>query len=251
MHADDFDSRLVQTGHYVGLKFAEGWLFLNVLETEQIELKPWLLLNENNNRAPISANTAGSEDDEFVDRVGRQLLEPQDNSKQICYQLLFGISPSRMQIYPWFGRDSSPNLVGGAEVDNPQVPFTGYDSPYNNPSTQAEIFTLNSVKDLSIQAYNPMDEPDEARVSVHVNKFKYSVVEDVNTMAKFIEGSLNFRDHAMGLAAKTNDQMEAPGWVMEHFGDLVHTTNEIINQSSTNQIANNTQSGNSQGGQLL
>lgn len=217
------------TGDYLGLEFADaGWWFTHVIQTEEIELKPWILLNENENRDVIAAETAGSEDDLFKDTVGREFIVPNDDEKNMIFQVRFGIAPSRMQIYPFFGRDRSPNLRGTAEPGEPQVAFTGFDSPYNNPTRQAEIFTINSMSQPSLQAYNPMPEDEEARVSVHVNKIKYATIEDKDLMKAMIQGQVPFREHPMGLGAQKQDQIKAPGWLQDNFADVMHTTEEIL-----------------------
>lgn len=221
--------RLVDTGHFVGLKFSQGWLFVHVLETEYVELKPWILLNENDNRAAIASNTAGSQDDEIVDEVGRQLIEPDDDEQNLVFQVFVGASPSKIQIFPIFGRDRRPNLTGGSEPGDPHFLFNGYDSPYNNPSEQAEFFLLDAIDSLSFQAYNPLPESTEARLSFHVNKFKYAVVEDKGLMKAFLQGQMPFRDHSVGLGAQAQDQSKAPGWLIERFGDVILTTREILN----------------------
>lgn len=240
MQDENPNHRVLKTGHYAGLKFEEGWFFIHVLETEFVELKPWILLNENQNRDVIAANTAGSTDDEIVDEVERHLVTPRTNEQNLVFQLMVGVAPSRMRIYPLFGRDRSPNLTGGAEPGSPQVAFDGFDSPYNNPSTQAEFFTLNGTDQLQLQAFNPMSEPAEARVSFHVNKMKYAVIDDVGVMADFIQGRKTFRDHTMGLGSQTNEQLRAPGWLMDKFGDVVMTTQEILEAT---EDENNTASG--------
>lgn len=233
MHKNKQEGRTLKTGQYAGLKFKEGWLFIHVLETEQVELKPWILMNENEERNPIGANTAGSEDDEIVDAVERELVEPRGSEQNLIFQLQIGIAPSRMQVFPIFGRDKSPNLTGGVEPgEKPQVWATGYDSPYNNPSPQAEIFTTNNISSLALQAYNPMDESAQARLSINVNKMKYAVVEDEDLMLSFIQGQQPFRDHSMGLGAQQQDQLRAPSWMQEKFGDVMLSTEEILNVNS-------------------
>lgn len=228
MHNQNVQGRLLNTGHYAGLKFEEGWFFVHVLETEYAELKPWTLLNENEERAEIAPQTPGSTDDQIVDSVERELVEPRGNEKNLIFQTYLGVSPSRVQIFPFFGRNRSPNLTGGAEPGKPQIFLNGYDSPYNNPSEQSEIFTINSMDTLALQAYNPMTEPAEARVSMHVNKIKYAAVEDVDMMKAFIQGQRPFRDHTMGLGVQDKEQIKAPGWLQDRFGDLIMSTEEIL-----------------------
>ena len=225
-------NRQVETGNYVGLKFDDGWMFLNVLEVERIDLKPYVLYNEDNEREEIAPRTAGTTDDEIIDELGRQLVEPNDSAKELMFQVLVGVAPSRMQVYPMYGRSRAPNLRGGAEPGDPQVPLTGYDSPYNNPSLQGEFFTTNDMNTLQLQAYNPMDEPKEARLSMYVNKFRYSVVENVDLMRSFIDGQVPFRSHPMGLGAKNTDQLSTPGWIESRFGDVILTTREIYQQTT-------------------
>lgn len=233
MQDENPNHRVLKTGNYAGLKFEQGWFFVHVLETEYIELKPWILLNENNERGEIGAQTAGSTDDEIVDEVDRRLLTPRQSEQNMLFQLFVGVAPSRMQIYPRFGRDSTPNLVGGAGPGSPQVPLTGFDSPYNNPSQQGEVITVNGMESLALQAYNPMDEPAEARLSFGVNKMKYVVIDDENVMLSFLQGQRPFREHPVGLGAQDRDQMKAPGWLMDKFGDAVLSTQEIFERADT------------------
>lgn len=232
MYTQKLDKRLVKTGQYVGLKFQEGWLFFHVLDTEYVELKPWVLLNEDNERAEIAPMTAGSEDDEITDEVDRKLVEPKQGERNLFFQLFMGVAPSRVQIFPRFGRDRTPNLTGGSEPGKPQLFVTGHDSPYNNPSAQSELFNVNAMKDLALQAYNPMTEATEAKISFHVNKMKYAVIDDPDLMLSFIQGQVPFRDHSMGLSVQSNEQLRAPSWLDDRFGDAMMTTQEIVEQSS-------------------
>jgi hypothetical protein len=224
----NLNKRLVETGNYVGLKYDEGWLFVHVLEREYIELKPWVLINENGNRDVIESETAGSEDDEIVNVSENKLVTPADDEQNLIFQVFVGVEPDRMQLFPIFGRDRTPNLEGGAEPGQPQIWLNGFDSPYNNPTEQSEIFTMNNIDTLSLQAFNPMSEPAEARVSFHVNKFKYAVVENKSFMRGFLQGQQPFKDHSMGLASQDREQLSAPEWVKDRFGDVIFETEEII-----------------------
>lgn len=220
------------TGQFLGLKFASGWFFVRVLETEFIELKPWILLNDSGNREAIPAETAGSEDDEVLDTNDRHFLVPEDNEQNLVFQIRYGIDPSRMQIYPIFGRDRSPNLVGSAEPGSPQIPVNGFDSPYNDPTEQSELFVMNSQEFPSFQAYNPMDEAEEARLSFHVNKMKYAAITDINVMKAMLQGQQPARLHPMGHGAQRRDQLGVPAWLNRTFGDHIYTTEDILTHQS-------------------
>lgn len=236
MNDNPYDNGMLRTAHFAGLHFEQGWWFIQVLDTEFIELKPWILLNENDNRAAIAAQTAGSEDDEIQDTQGRNYLVPGEQEQDMVFQIQFGIAPSRMQVYPFFGRDRAPNLVSNAEPGEPQVPFTGFDTPYNNPSEHAELFTVNAQPPLSLQAYNPMDEPEEARLSFGVNKIKYAVVDNEDVMIAMLQGDKQAKLHSMGLGAQRQDRFSAPQWLMNTFGDVVMSTQDLIGQGQGSQI---------------
>jgi len=213
---------------YAGLHFDQGWFFIQALDTEFIELKPWILLNENESREAIAAATAGSSDDEITDEKGRNFLLPDDQEQDMVFQTQFGIAPSRVQVYPFFGRERMPNLQSTAEPGTPQIPVSGFDSPYNNPSQQTELFTVNSQSTPALQAFNPTSEELEARLSFHVNKIKYAVVDDENVMRAMLQGDQPARLHSMGLGAQKRDRINAPGWLMDMFGEHVLTTQEIL-----------------------
>lgn len=235
MHGDNKKTRLLESGHYVGMQFQDGWWFFQVLGNEFLELKPYTLLNENGNRDEIAAQTAGSEDDEITDPQDRHYLIPRDSEQNLVFQVQFGVAPSRMQIYPFFGRNRSPNLRGTTEPGEPQVPYTGFDTPYNDPSTQAEMFTVNSQSLPAFQAFNPADQRQEATMSFHVNKLKYATITDVNFMAAMLQGQRRFRSHMTGFGAQEGDRLKAPNWLMDTFGDSIKTTNEILNEGDSAQ----------------
>lgn len=232
MRNKDKNGKTLLTGQFLGLKFSSGWLFTRVLETEFIELKPWILLNENDSRGAIAAETAGSQDDEVQDTLDRHFIVPEENEQNLIFQIKYGIDPSRIQIFPIFGRDRTPNLVGTAEPGNPQIPVNGFDSPYNDPSEQTELFIVNGQEFPSFQAYNPMDESSEARLSFHVNKMKYAVVTDINIMKAMLQGQQPAKLHPMGLGAQRRDQLSIPAWVNRNFGDHIHSTEDILSHES-------------------
>lgn len=228
MHTPNNYTGMLEPGHFLGVKFSEGWLFFHVLEREFIELKPWILMNENENRDVIAAETEGVEDDKIQDTQGREYVVPDSKDRNLLYQVRFGVAPSRMQVYPIFGRDRSPNLIQNSEPGEPEVPVTGFDSPYNAPTQQSEFLTFNAQELPALQAYNPMSEAKEARLSFHINKMKWAVVEDVGLMRAMLQGLQPAKLHAAGLGAKRRDQLSPPAWLTDRFGNQMKTTKEIL-----------------------
>lgn len=232
MRTQQRDNRFALPGHYMGLHWDGGWWFVQVLGTSQLELKPWILLNENDNRAAISANTAGNQD-EIQDSSSRRLLEPNDSERNLIWQILVGASPSRMQIFPLFGRDQNLGLENSIATGEDEYWITGFDSPYNNPSPQSEVLYVNDMKSLKLQAFNPMDEAQEARLSFHINKVRYATVTDIDMMKAMLQGQIPASKHMMGLGAQDRHQLKPPEWLKDTFGEHIHTSEEIMNQGDS------------------
>lgn len=230
MPKQDITEKFLQTGHFLGLKFDEGWWFVHILETEMDTLKPWILLNENENRAAIAAGTAGTEDN-IRNTVGEEIIIPDDDEKDLIFQARVGIAPSRMQLFYVYGRERNNALQSYDEPGDPAPIINGFDSPYNDPAPITEVFPINDMSPLRLQAYNPMDEAEEARLSIHVNKMKYATVTNVDLMNSFLQGQLRARLSPAGRGAQRQDQIRAPGWLQDTFGDHILTTEEIFQQS--------------------
>lgn len=233
MNTDQRDSRMLREGMFAGLKFAGGWWFIQVVGTEFVELKPWILQNSNENRAAIAAQTAGVNDDEITDSQGRLIVEPNDSERNTVFQIMYGIAPSRMQVFELYGRDRNRSIQ---EYDAPSEPgayTTGFDSPYDNPTRESELFYVNSQSPLRLQAYNPMDEATEARLSFHVNKLRYTTVTDKGLMKAMLQGQQPARFAMLGGGVQNRNQSNIPNWVNEAFSEHIHTTEEILGADSS------------------
>lgn len=225
-------SRLLREGHYAGLKFDEGWLFIQVVGTEYVELKPFVLRNNDDERALIQAGESGSDTDEIRDSQDRKVLEPDDSERNSIFQIMYGVAPSRMRIFSLYGRERNKSLQDFDEPGDPAAFVNGFDSPYNNPTQEAEVFYVNSMSPLRLQAYNPMDEDEEARLSFHINKLRYNVVTDRGLMKSMLQGTQPARLSMLGGGIQNRDQVGIPNWVQEAFGEHIHSTDEVLSSNS-------------------
>jgi len=212
----------------MGLKFEDGYLFFNIIGTEYVELKPFVLKNENGNRAEIAAQTAGDPDDRLQDPSGIPLVEPEDEDRNTFFHVMYGIQPSRMQVFQRFGRDRNESLIDYDEPGDPAPVTDGFDSPYNNPSREAEFVVANDMSNPKLQAYNPMDEAFEARLSIHVTKLRFAVVEDRPTQRARLQGQIPSKIMMVGGGVQDGDQVKPPNWVSSTFGDELRTAEEIL-----------------------
>lgn len=223
---------MLKTGMFAGLKFDKGWWFIQVVGNEYIEAKPVLLQNENENRGPIAPETAGVDTDQIEDNQGRQILEPDDSDRNTVHQIMYGVAPSRMQVFTLYGRDRNEALQDYDEPGEPAAYINGFDSPYNNPTREAEVFYVNSMSPLRLQAYNPTDEAAEARLSFHVNKLRYTTVTDKGLMKAMLQGQQPARLSMMGDGVQNQNQVGIPNWIDEAFNEHILTTDEILESES-------------------
>jgi len=242
-----FRDEMVEPGHFVGLKFDSGWWFIQAIGTEYVEVKPWVLENEDENRDVVGAGEAGVNTQNIVDTNNNKILEPNDEDRNIVHQVFYGVEPSRMQVFSLFGRDRNKALENYDEPGEPGVFFDGFDSPYNHPDPKTEVFYVNSMAPLRFQPYNPMDEPAEARLSFHVNKIRYTTVTDMGLMKAMLQGQQPAKLEMMGLGVQDSDQVGVPSWTRDAFSEHIHTTREILD-SDENSNGDDTAFGRQVGG---
>lgn len=226
------DSRFLREANFLGLKFDEGWWFVQIVGAEYNEVKPWILPNENGNRAEIAPQTAGDDETNVVDANDNRILEPDDDERNTIHQVLYGIAPSRMQVFQLYGRNRNRAVQSYDRPRDPAGYITGFDSPYDNPSDQSETFLINSMSPLRLQAFNPMDEPMEARLSLHVNKLRYTVVTDRSLMKAMLQGQVPCSFAMMGGGAQDSDQVGVPSWLNSTFGEDIYSTRSILDAES-------------------
>lgn len=219
---------MLQAGMRAGLKFDGGWLFIQAVGNNVDDFKPVVLQNENGNRAAIAPGTAAVETDEVLDSNGRNVLEPDDNDRNVVHQILFGIKPSRMQVFKLYGRERNEALQDYDEPGDPAPIVNGFDTPYNNPSPESELWYVNDMEPLRLQAFNPMSEAKEATLSFHVNKVRYQVVTDRNLQKAMLQRQTPAKLVNLGGGVQDRDQVDIPEWVSQAFGEHVYSTTEVL-----------------------
>lgn len=220
---------LLQGGHRLAVHWQDRWLFITVLNTETVQMKPYQLSDSDGNQEPLDPGEIGIDDDEIVDANGRNILEPKKTERDIINQVHFGIAPSRMNVHILHGRNYNRSLRDYEEPEDPAPILDGYTTPYSRPSPQhSEMFIFNDMEMPRLQAYNPMDEASPAKVSFHVRKLHYNVITNPKEQRGILQGQVPANIHSAGLGARDNDRIQAPGWLVDSFGQHMPTTNEIL-----------------------
>ena len=235
MNLEQRDTRRLRASNLVGLAFDEGWLFVRVTATEQVEIKPYTLKNENGNRAALSPNAAGTTNDEITDEADNNLIRPPKEDKNLIYHVMYGVAPSRAQVFEMFGRDRNNGIENYDEPGDPAPITNGFDSPYNDPTEEAEMFVVAEQSAPKLQAFNPTEESTEVNVSLHVNKLRYGVITDVSVQKAMLQGQIPFKSYPMGGGAQDNDRVSLPSWLNERFGEHIRTTQEILASTSEDE----------------
>jgi hypothetical protein len=199
---------------------------------EYNEVKPWTLLNENDSRGELGAGESGQDDQNIVDDSGgNKILEPNDDDRNTVHQIFYGVSPSRMQVFNLFGRNRNEAIEDYDSPGEAGVYTTGYDSPYNNPSPETEVFYVNSMSPLRLQPYNPMDEAAEASISFHVNKIRYTTITSESKQKAILQNQEPGKLVMAGKGIQDADQAGIPSWLSEAFGEHIRSTEEILDSS--------------------
>ena len=231
------DGQPLKTGHFLGLKFDEGWWFIQVLSTSKLELKPWQLPDNNGNKAEIPAQTAGNFD-EIRNENGQLLLEPGEDERSLIFQIFAGVAPSRIQLYPEFGREQNLGLEQNITPGEDEIWADGHTAPYGSMTENGELFYINNMSRLRLTAFNPTDESFPAKASFLINKIHYATVTDINLMKAMLQNQVTAKKHPVGLGATDKDQLDLPEWVSTAFGEHIYSTEEILAEGDTSQVDN-------------
>jgi hypothetical protein len=143
-----------------------------------------------------------------------------------------------MQVFNLFGRNRNEAVEDYDSPGEAGVYTTGYDSPYNNPSPETEVFYVNSMSPLRLQPYNPMDEASEASISFHVNKIRYTTITSESKQKAILQNQEPGKLVMAGKGIQDADQVNIPSWLREAFGEHIRSTQEILDSSQDSTEGN-------------
>lgn len=194
------EQRWLLPNQFLGLQFAEGWVFLRVLAREFTRFRPYTQGIHN-----LSAD--GTQD--FIElkdpvQTEEKILDvTEDFSDRIIYHAGIGIAPDIIRVYVEYptGEDlgrilsTDPTRLG----DN-KAYRTGMDSPYGAPTDAMEFF-MPFTMTLALGFHNPDDRDHLPVLDIELMKYAIEVLrpeEAGPTIGAIARGSVPARLFTLG-----------------------------------------------------
>jgi hypothetical protein len=205
-----YESYFLMEGHYLGLRFDTGFVFVRILGRERSVIKPFDL----GSAAALSAQTTFNT---INNSQGQSMLDP--GRAEFIYQIFTGIKPSNARLYINYpsGAALMSLAIGSRPVPaaTPNVPEQniGYvdagDSPFENPSVATELFTVWQLYP-EYKIFNPTQQNfPETPLHFPIMKYTYRLILDANLAKQFIDGTRRCRFYSMGGTQPTS----MPQWL--------------------------------------
>lgn len=215
------EDEFLKEGQFLGLRFFDGWTFFRVLGKEVTNLTPYQLES-----ALTTGSTSTSWNDIPVSTTDdRNQLAPTREHKDQIYQIFYGISPSRAQIYwQYISRQDRGCLVATRAEGGAVGHVDGEESPYRDPSIRSELFTLYD-RSPSFKAYNPTPDTIAVNMNFVVAKLYYFIVKNEQMIKDFLMGQRRCKFYTVGMPGE--DPVTIPSWLGELLGDVKKTPEEL------------------------
>jgi len=213
------EEEYMQPGHFLGLKFSEGYHFMKILAKEWTFLKYNLYYDTSTTTLATQTTTSAWNDLQVSSSDARNQLSPEDSRRDQIYQLFYGTSPSCAEIYSQYvSRMDRHSLIGTRAVPGDVGYITGEQSPYNDPSVKTEMFTMNQLTP-AFKAYNPSDYTITVNMGFHIMKYTYEPVKDTRIIKEFMNNQRRVRLETMG-GIDQGRILSAPSWLHQEYRSI-------------------------------
>lgn len=215
------EDEFLKEGQFLMLRFKQGWLGFRTMGREITNLTPYQLES-----SLATVTTSTSWDDIPVSTTDdRVQIAPTREHKDQLYQVAYGISPSRAQIYEQFiSRQDRGSLVatraeGGAVGHN-----DGEESPYRDPSIRTEFFSVYERSPV-FKAYNPTPDTIEVNMNFVIAKHFYYTIKTESLIKDFLTGQRRCKFYTMGMPGE--DPVSAPDWLAAQFEGVAKSLKDL------------------------
>lgn len=213
------EDEYLQPGHFLGLKFSDGYYFMKILAREWSFLKYNLYYDTSTTTLATVTATSAWNDVQVSTSDARNQLAPEDSRRDQLYQIFYGISPSVAEVYTQYvSRMDRNSLIGTRAVPGDVGYVNGEQSPYNDPSVKTQMFTLNQLTP-AFKAYNPSDYTITVYAAFHVMKYTYEPVKDTNIIREFMKSQRRVRLETMG-GIDEGRILTAPSWLQTEYRNI-------------------------------
>lgn len=187
----------------LGLNFTrDGIVPLRVLGREMIVYE-YPAISKTNEGSRTTTGTVAA--DTFVSSSRLTFSEYNiDNALRVLdcnhvYQVFMGIKPSAIRQYLYYPSESSRRGLDVKPIfsKSPYGYLDGFESPYNAPSEQSEIFIPKGI-DIGFAWYNPLSVAKQIDLNLLVVKYLVKVVRDGDIVESMIKGKTPARIATVG-----------------------------------------------------
>lgn len=212
-----YESFFLLEGHYLALRFDEGFIFVRILGKERSNIKPFDL-------GSTTALTAQTNWNNIQNSQGQSMLDP--GRSEYIYHFFTGVKPGNARLYVNYpSGDALMSLAIGSRpvpAATPNVPEqnVGYidaaESEFDDPSPDTEIFTVWQLYP-EYKIFNPTTQDfPEGLLNFPIMKYSYRLILDSALAKQFIDGTRRCRFYSMGGVSPTS----APQWLLSKPGVL-------------------------------
>lgn len=183
-----------------------GILPLRILAREMIQYK-YQAVTETGEGARTAGGTATSviAADTQEDPASLTLSESNlDNVLRVTdcnhvYQVFMGIKPSAIRQYLYYPTEKSRRNLDVKSIFNksPYGYIDGFESPYNMPSEQTEIWIPKNI-DVGFAWHNPLSSAEQIDINLFIIRYLIKVIRDADTTESILKGKLPIRIATLG-----------------------------------------------------
>lgn len=205
----NYETYFLLEGHFLGLRFDQGFVFFRILGRERSNIKPFDL-------GSVSGFTAQSSFNRIQASSGDELLDP--FSEDYINHFFVGIKPANVRIYVNFPAGDARMSLRGSRPVPAAVPTVaeesiGYidaaESPYEEPGVSTEIITVRQLYP-EYKAFNPTNTSiPEVLLHFPIMRYRYKLITDTAMAKQFLDGQRRCRFYSIGGVVPTS----MPDWL--------------------------------------
>jgi len=179
-----------------------GILPLRILAREMLQYK-YQAVTETSEGARATTGTVAADTQEEVTRLTLSTYNI-DNILRVTdcnhvYQVFMGIKPSAIRQYLYYPFEKSRrNLdVKSTFTKSPFGYIDGFESPYNYPSEQTELWIPKGI-DVGFAWHNPLSTAEQIDINLFVVRYLIKVLRDADTVEGILKGKVPARVTTLG-----------------------------------------------------
>ncbi len=224
----NYENYFLLEGHFLGLRFDEGFVFARIIARERTNIKPYEL-------GSVAAASAQSGYNAIKSSAGDYLLDPQNEGT--INHFFVGVRPTAVRLYVNYPAGDALMSLKGARAVPGAMPtpaeesigyIDGLESPFQEPSVLTEIFTVYQLYP-EYRAYNPTNNAiPQVLLNIPITKYAYRLVTDQTMAKQFIDGVRRCRLYSVGGVVPA----PMPQWLTRRSGvsEIASFTKDLVTQ---------------------